>query len=87
MSILGLKGLLVLLIAVNTSAGARRNDTDPSITWFIKYTTDTLFDLTKIPQIGERCRADFGLFLEAMDNLDLWALKSENWRRELWSVD
>lgn len=84
MSILGLKGLLVLLIAVNTSVGVRRNDTvDPSISWFIKYTTDTLFDLTKIPQISEKCRSDFGLFLEAMDNLELWALKSENWHRQI----
>lgn len=83
MSILGLS-LLVLLIAVNTSVGVRRNDTvDPSISWFIKYTTDTLFDLTKIPQISEKCRSDFGLFLESMDNLELWALKSENWHRQI----
>lgn len=77
MSMLRLIGALVILIVINTSAGLTRNNetVDPSISWFLKYTP--LFDLTKIPQIGARCRRDFETFLAAIDELELWALKSE----------
>lgn len=67
--------VLVLLIEINTSNGSRNDTVDPSISWFLNYTP--LFDLTKIPQISAKCRSDFGTFLSAMDNLELWALKSE----------
>lgn len=77
--------VLVLSIGID-SADALRNRSrtatdrsgdkaDPSISWFLKYTP--FFDLTKIPQISAKCRRDFGTFLSAMDNLELWALKSE----------
>lgn len=56
---------------------AKNNKTlvDPSISWFLKSTQ--IFDLTKNPRISEECRRDFNSFLEAVDNLELWALKSK----------
>jgi hypothetical protein len=42
--------------------------------WFLKVAP--FFDLTKIPQINAVCRRDFQEFLDAMDRLELWALKS-----------
>lgn len=75
---LRLIAVLVVFIEISASNGAAHNDTrvDPSISWFLKYTP--FFDLTKIPQISETCRSDFQTFLTAMDNLELWALKSES---------
>lgn len=72
--------VLLVLIEFISPSDSLRNDTvnpslDPSISWFLKYTP--FFDLTKIPQISEQCRNDFQTFLTAMDNLELWALKSE----------
>lgn len=76
MSILRLIAVLVVLIKISASDGAHNETVDPSISWFLKYTP--FFDLTKIPQISEKCRSDFQTFLTAMDNLELWALKSES---------
>lgn len=42
--------------------------------WFLKLSP--FFDLTKYPQVSETCRHDFQIFLDALDRLDLWALKS-----------
>lgn len=42
--------------------------------WFLKVAP--FFDLTKIEQINAVCRRDFQSFLDAMDRLELWALKS-----------
>lgn len=73
---LSLLALVVVLLSINKTEGLL-NDThvDPSISWFLKYTP--FFDLTQVPQISEKCRSDFKTFLTAMDNLELWALKSE----------
>lgn len=53
--------------------------TEPSFSrhhlpWFLKLSP--FFDLTKYPQVSEICRHDFQIFLDALDRLDLWALKS-----------
>lgn len=44
--------------------------------WFLKLAP--FFDLTKIPAISPMCRRDFQTFLDGIDKLELWALKS-NW--------
>lgn len=75
MSMLRLIGVLVIASVIRPSLGSRNDSVDPTISWFLKFTP--FFDLTKIPQIGEKCRQDFQTFLEGMDNLELWALKSE----------
>lgn len=74
MSMLRLIGFLVIASVIKPSIELRNDSVDPTVTWFLKYTP--FFDLTKIPQIGEKCRRDFQTFLEGMDNLELWALKS-----------
>jgi hypothetical protein len=69
---------IVTLITLTNKTESARNDTaqiDPSISWFLNYTP--FFDFAKIPQISKKCRRDFQMFSEAMDNLELWALKSE----------
>lgn len=71
--------LVVLIININTSNGAQNDTVDPSISWFLNYTP--FFDLTKIAQISAKCRRDFRTYLTALDNLELWALKSENFRQ------
>lgn len=48
---------------------------DSSINWFLRHTP--LFDLTKIDNISDTCRRDFETFLDGIENLELWALKSE----------
>lgn len=76
MSMLSLVALVVVLLSINKTDGLLNNThVDPSISWFLKYTP--FFDLTKVPQISEKCRSDFRAYLTAMDNLELWALKSE----------
>ena len=62
----------VIVMKNNIVSGARN---DSSISWFLKYTP--IFDLTKIPQISVKCQRDFQTFLTAIDDLELWALKSE----------
>jgi hypothetical protein len=57
------------------SVFARNQTVDPSISWFLKSTP--FVDLSRVAGIGKACRRDFGSFLLAMDNLELWALKSE----------
>lgn len=74
-----LKLIAVLVIKIIATNGLL-NDTvtttvDPSISWFLKYTP--YIDLAKNPQISAKCRGDFQTFQTAMDNLELWALKSE----------
>lgn len=73
---LRLIAVLVTVIQLDCAYGAHNDTLDPSISWFLNYTP--FFDLTKIPQISEKCRSDFQTFLTAMDNLELWALKSES---------
>lgn len=73
---LRLLAVSVVLIQISSTHGAHNETVDPSISWFLKYTP--FFDLTKIPQISDKCRNDFQTFLTAMDNLELWALKSES---------
>lgn len=72
---LKLIAVLVISIGINATDRARNDTVDPTVSWFIKYTP--FFDLTKVPQISVKCRSDFQMFLTAMDNLELWALKSE----------
>lgn len=67
--------VFVFFIVINTSVGASNQTVDPSVSWFLKSTP--FFDLTKVPQISATCRKDFQEFLTALDNLELWALKSE----------
>lgn len=52
-----------------------RQRLDSSVNWFLRHTP--LFDLTKIDNISEICRRDFETFLDGIENLELWALKSE----------
>lgn len=78
--------VFVIFCEVNSIA---RNETkrysssrtvDPSISWFLKSTP--FVDLSKVSGINVECRKDFQTFLTAMDNLELWALKSENLKVE-----
>jgi hypothetical protein len=81
---------VLLVIGVINSSNALRNHNSSSsnvrnvtiqtipaqLPWFLKVAP--FFDLTKIPQINAECRRDFQEFLDAMDRLELWALKSNN---------
>lgn len=51
-----------------------RTSAPAQLPWFLKVAP--FFDLTKIPKINSVCRRDFQEFLDAMDRLELWALKS-----------
>jgi hypothetical protein len=73
--------LILSLIAASAffqEISASNYTVDPKISWFLKSTP--FFDLTKVPQIGAKCRRDFQTFLSAMENYELWALKSEKLR-------
>lgn len=59
-----------------------RQRVDSSINWFLRHTP--LFDLTKIDNISEICRRDFETFLDGIENLELWALKSEIKLQYIW---
>lgn len=76
-----ISALVVLTVSKSLCDGARNKTAavDPSISGFLNYTP--FFDLTKIPQISLECRRDFRTYLTAIDSLELWALKSENFRR------
>lgn len=49
---------------------------DLNANWFLRHSP--MFDLSKIDNISERCRKDFHRFLNGIENLELWALKSES---------
>jgi hypothetical protein len=67
---------LIVVFVAFVEISAHNETVDPTISWFLKSTP--FFDLTKVPQISAKCRRDFQTFLTAMENFELWALKSEN---------
>lgn len=72
--------LCVVIFKVNANYNqTNRNHNyvrDLSANWFLRHTP--MIDLTKIDNISERCRKDFNRFLNGIENLELWALKSES---------
>lgn len=75
--------ILSIVVARRVNAFHNANETykirqkvDSSVNWFLRHTP--LFDLTKIDNISETCRRDFEIFIDGIENLELWALKSES---------
>ena len=72
--------VFVILCEISSISSNGNGTVDPSISWFLKSTP--FVDLSKVPGISVDCRKDFQTFLSAMDNLELWALKSEKFIAE-----
>lgn len=85
-----IKWILLVLSVIISSSCALRNisiiDRHQNVTinhtkapvqlpWFLKVAP--FYDLTRIPQVSAVCRRDFQEFLDALDRLELWALKSK----------
>ena len=83
------KWILLMICVIDSSYGLRNSSIEYNhknvtfntaslmkahLPWFLKLSP--FFDLTKIPEISPTCRRDFQTFLDGIDRLDLWALKS-----------